>query len=328
MGTVTVESLLRQDRFCTYDEAYAGFADQLRWSIEDTRTFMNKLQSQGFELISGLKNAFAVSVTSKEFGSVGQIKTSASACTHQPTSMPTSVAGSSGGSNTNSGGSKTVGAASSSMDYIPLYMAGLIIFALMSLVYVFYSNRNKAILGAKDQDESAAYAGDRYRNNIGDDHQVSGGTQHVAHANASAVELTPEFLDYNYGEATDMDPNASATAYDLTDFDDGMLEDASSMDFFARPAVGAPASSIMPTMSVTTETDSAASLPRTSSGFGSFRSNKNKPGRSLNLSTLRKSPAAAPTTTANSASASASVSEANRSWSEAYQGDMWRGDDI
>jgi hypothetical protein len=137
---VQVSALLKQAKFCNYDDAFVGFANQIKFFVENpNQLWMDKVINE-VEDGSPLKDAFSVSVTSEPFGDTQFVQTSARACTHKPTSAPTTI------SQGQSDGAAAGVTNSSSNNYVTLYFVALVVFALMSIAYVFYSNRNKSLV--------------------------------------------------------------------------------------------------------------------------------------------------------------------------------------
>jgi hypothetical protein len=345
--TITVEILLRQNHFCNYEDAYAAFAELLEWSAVSVPKWWNRVAAGGLSTDSALKHVLgAVSVTSTPFGSVGVVKTAATACTAQPTSSPTAAAGADT-AGTNSGGESAGQSArsSSAIDYLPLYAAGLIAFAVLSVVYVFYSNRNKALLRLDDSGDHRNHPSDgsnggplrhqqqqRYADSRrGGAISVMAEPEDLNQERSEGQDVqSAEFYDYDYGS----DQMAPTAAFDLIGEDaSAIAEVTAAPTFFTRPnmaplpAAPAQRSASRVTQAAASETDSSTGSQKASGGGlkrgGSFKGGKAKAGTAkgaLNLGSLGNQRAGSKTPTGSAASQAAAN---NRSWSEAYKDEMW-----
>eukprot|EP00598_Pedospumella_elongata_P002837 CAMPEP_0184977078 /NCGR_PEP_ID=MMETSP1098-20130426/7839_1 /TAXON_ID=89044 /ORGANISM="Spumella elongata, Strain CCAP 955/1" /LENGTH=2266 /DNA_ID=CAMNT_0027500023 /DNA_START=378 /DNA_END=7178 /DNA_ORIENTATION=+ len=340
--TLQLNSYIRQAKWCQSQDAINAFSLWLLDAVTVNGDFVRYMNQHGLDVGSPLQNAVGVSVTSQKYGTVGHEHTSASACTYRPTMAPTSAAGVNSGGET-SGRDSTM-SSSDAIDYLGLYMAGLVLFAILSVVYVFYSNRNKAILSRDVEERERRPRGLLSETSSNSDassvsDMVSSGHGSVVEAPmvyndaTGNFEYDTQYYNYNDAEPADMladDQQAPTAAYDWTDMDADlpMTEAVATGDFFSRPG-----------MSLGSEADSTAaaapapaavgargpaSAPAKKSSTGSKVTNplrtlaKKSSGKALNLTALKdKKPSTRP---------ARDVNAANTSWNEAYSSGRW-GDD-
>lgn len=309
---------------------------------------MGVVAASNIEVGSPLVGASAVAVSNGEYGEVAYTKTSASACTYKPTAMPTASVGTSSDGGSNSKGGSVPVSSAAAFDYLSLYIGGLVLFAVFSVVYVFYSNRNKAVLKrSNDEHDMRTRSGLLSESSHSDGssvveaHSVTGEPVegHMVYNDATGnFEYDTQFYDYNNEAEPDMyeeDQQAPTAAFDWTGMDADLPvteATATSSDFFTRPPLAPRSTNAEPAMSVGSESDSSARVPHNTpvkkSSFGKMTNplkGLSKPGnkaggKALNLGSLKDKTKDAPRRPARD------VAAANTSWSEVYNDGMW-GDD-
>jgi len=315
--TMEIESYLTQENYCDYQSAYDAFAELLREAVEDqvphlttgkntsiwaqyVRNSLNDMaKSSAFESmlppVPTVDDDPLLTVVSEPYGLTDEIKTSAYACTHppsfQPSSTPNTFAPSIAGAGDQGGGSTTLGGGSSSgdssmssaasFDYIALYVIGLVLFVLLSLFYVCYSNRNRAVIRLDEASKMVKRLAKKDKGEKGDDFYDGDVVEAVEDLpdRGSMVfnEASGEF-DFDYdGQEAEGEEEVPTTAFDWTDAD-VPVSPRPSFDASEIDSVDASARSVK----------SPSSKSPTRSFLNPFSAGKAKAKTALNLGALRE----------------------------------------
>jgi hypothetical protein len=302
--TMEIESYIIQDNYCDYQSAYDGYAELLREAVEDqvphkttaSDTYIwatyvrlslgGMANSSAFETMS--QSDPLLTVVSEPYGLTEEIKTSAYACTHSPTFQPSSTPGAGGqdqgGGATTLGGGSTSGDSSMSsavsFDYIALYVIGLVIFVLLSLFYVCYSNRNRAVIRLDEASKMVKRLAKKDKGEKGVDFydgDVVEAVEDLPDRGSMVFNETSGEFDFDYdGQEAEGEEEVPTTAFDWTDAD---------VPVSPRPSFDASEIDSVDASARSAKTPSSKSPTR--SLLNPFSGGKAKAKTALNLGTLR-----------------------------------------